>query len=247
VLIPAIDLMGGRVVQLEQGERLKIATDDLTGWIDRFRGFPMVQVIDLDAAAGRGDNAALVAAICAALPCQVGGGVRSPDRAQALTSLGARRVIVGTALFRAGQPDGEQAQAFADAVGVPMLVAALDSRGGRVVVNGWRTATQTSACDAARALAPFAGAFLYTHVDTEGLLTGTDIDAVRAVQGASDRPVIAAGGIRSLDEVDRLDALGVDAVVGMAIYSGRLDFEAARASTGRYPARNRQSGSSACS
>jgi phosphoribosylformimino-5-aminoimidazole carboxamide ribotide isomerase len=247
VLIPAIDLMGGRIVQLEQGERLKIASDDLAGWIDRFRGFPTVQVIDLDAATGHGDNSALVAEVCSALPCQVGGGVRTPDRAQALLDLGARRVIVGSALFNAGQPDVERAKVFADDVGVPALIAALDSRGGRVVVNGWRTTTQTSACDAARALAPFCGAFLYTHVDREGLLTGTDIDAVLAVKGATDHPVIAAGGIRSLDEVDRLDALGIDAVVGMAIYSGRLDVRAALASNARYPARNPRSGSSACS
>ena len=222
MLIPAIDLMEGRVVQLEQGERLRIASDDLDGWIDRFRGFPIVQVIDLDAAMRQGDNSALVAAICGALPCQVGGGVRTADRAKTMLDLGARRVIVGSALFRDGEPDLDKARQFASAIG-ERLIAAVDSRGGRVVTHGWRETTAATPADAVRALDPFAGAFLYTHVDTEGLLNGIDLDAVMAVRAATTKPVIAAGGIRSLDEVDRLESAGVDAVVGMAIYTGSID------------------------
>ena len=222
MLIPSIDLMDGRVVQLEQGERLRIASDDLDGWIDRFRGFPIVQVIDLDAAMRRGDNSTLVAAICRALPCQVGGGVRTTDRAGKMLDLGAQRVIVGSALFRDGEPDLDQARQFASAIG-ERLIAAVDSRGGRVVTHGWRETTAATPADAVRALDPFAGAFLYTHVDTEGLLNGIDLDAVMAVRAATTKPVIAAGGIRSLDEVDRLESAGVDAVVGMAIYTGLID------------------------
>jgi phosphoribosylformimino-5-aminoimidazole carboxamide ribotide isomerase len=222
MLIPSIDLMGGRIVQLEQGERLRVVSDELDGWIDRFRGFPIVQLIDLDAAKRRGANTALVATICRALPCQVGGGVGTVDRARALIDLGARRVIVGSALFRGGEPDLDQARIFASAIG-DSFIAAVDARGGRVVTHGWRANTQAAPADAARALDPFAGAFLYTHVDTEGLLAGIDMEAVMAVRAATTKPVIAAGGIRSLDEVDRLEGAGVDAVVGMAIYTGLLD------------------------
>jgi phosphoribosylformimino-5-aminoimidazole carboxamide ribotide isomerase len=238
MLIPSIDLMDGRVVQLEQGERLRVASDDLQGWIDRFRGFPVVQLIDLDAAKGRGDNAPLVAEICRTLPCQVGGGVRTIERAKALIALGARRVVIGSALYTDGAPDVARAQAFAHALGGQAFVAAVDARRGRVVTHGWRGGTHTTPADAVRALSSFAGAFLYTHVDTEGLLSGVDMDAVLAVRAATTKGVIAAGGIRSLDEVHRLDDIGVDAVVGMAIYTGLLDPGAAlraRTRTGNGP------------
>src|SRR5690242_11427460 len=99
MLIPSIDLMGGQVVQLQQGERLALATDDLDGWIAKFAAYPLVQLIDLDAAMGKGHNAAMVRKVCGMLPCQVGGGVRSVDRARELIDAGARRVIVGSALF----------------------------------------------------------------------------------------------------------------------------------------------------
>ena len=229
MLIPSIDLMGGRVVQLEQGERLAIASTDLDGWMAKFAGFPLVQLIDLDAAMGQGDNRALVAKVCRELPCQVGGGVRSADRARELLALGARRIIVGSALFSAGDggvpPNGvnlERAAEFAQAVGVMNLTAAIDSRGGRVVIHGWKTTIDLTAIDAIRALDPYFGAFLYTHVDTEGLLTGFDVALVRPLAAATTRRLIAAGGIRSMDEVHALDAAGIDAVVGMAIYKGLI-------------------------
>jgi phosphoribosylformimino-5-aminoimidazole carboxamide ribotide isomerase len=223
VLIPSIDLMNGQVVQLQQGERLALASDDLAGWIERFSGFPIVQLIDLDAAMGKGDNRALVARVCAALPCQVGGGVRTPERAKELLALGARRVIAGSSLFDAQGVQVSRAAALADAVGSAALVAAVDSRGGQVVIHGWKTVVPISAADAMRTLEPHVGAFLYTHVDTEGLLTGLDLDVVKSVAAATTRKLIAAGGIKSMDEVNALDALGIDAVVGMAIYTGRID------------------------
>jgi phosphoribosylformimino-5-aminoimidazole carboxamide ribotide isomerase len=222
MLIPSIDLMDGRVVQLEQGERLVLASDDLDGWIARFSHFPAVQVIDLDAAMGTGSNDAIVHRLCQALPCQVGGGVRTPARAAALIEAGARRVIVGSSLFTQADVDREAAAAFRVAVGADRFVAAVDSRGGRVVIHGWKTTLPLAPADAVRALEPFAGAFLYTHVDTEGLLGGIDMAAVRAVAAATTRRVIAAGGIRSQAEIDALDQAGIDAVVGMAIYRGLL-------------------------
>ncbi|MEZ5316171.1 MAG: HisA/HisF-related TIM barrel protein [Vicinamibacterales bacterium] len=223
MLIPSIDLQGGRVVQLEQGERLRVADADLDRWVARFRDFPLVQVIDLDAATGRGSNAAIVGDLCRRLPCQVGGGLRDPERARAAMDAGARRVIIGSALFDASGARPDRARAFADALGRDAVVAAVDARGGRVVVHGWRTVTPVTPAEAVAALAPHAGAFLYTHVDGEGLMRGLDLDAVRAVRAATTRPLIAAGGIRDLAEVEALDRDGIDAVVGMAIYTGRLD------------------------
>jgi len=223
VLIPSIDLMNGRIVQLEQGERLALETDDVDGWIARFAGYPLVQVIDLDAAMGRAGNDALVRRLCRALPCQAGGGVRTVARAQALLDAGAHRVIAGSALYSNGGVNIDAARAFADAIPVDRLVAAIDSRGGRVVIHGWKTTLDISPEAAARALEPYAGVFLYTHVDTEGLLGGINLDAVRSVAASTSRKLIAAGGIRSHREIDLLDADGIDAVVGMAIYKGVLE------------------------
>jgi phosphoribosylformimino-5-aminoimidazole carboxamide ribotide isomerase len=223
VLIPSIDLQNGQVVQLVQGERLALQTRDLDAWIAKFARFPLVQVIDLDAAKGHGDNAALVARVARALPCRVGGGVRSAARAREVLASGARQVIAGSALFRDGGIDLAFAASLAEAVGRERVVAAVDGRGGRVVIHGWRTALEVTPAEAARALEPFCGGFLYTHVDTEGLMRGTDLAAVEAVRRATTRPLAAAGGITTREEIARLDAMGVDAVVGMAIYTGLLD------------------------
>jgi len=227
MLVPSIDLQDGRVVQLVQGERLALASDDLDGWIERFRRFPIVQVIDLDAAMGRGSNDALVRRVCGELPCQVGGGVRSVERAQTLLASGARRVIVGSAFYTADGVNLAAVQAFAGAVGRHRVIAAVDARGGHVTIHGWTTTLPVTAADAAAALSPHAGGFLYTHVDTEGTMAGLNLDAALAVRRATARRVIAAGGIRSLAEVEQLDALGIDAVVGMAIYTGEIDLDAA--------------------
>ena len=224
MLIPSIDLKGGAVVQLVQGERLAIRDDDVFRWVRRFGRFPKVQVIDLDAALGTGDN--LVRQIAGALRCRVGGGIRTVERAQEVLAAGAEQIIAGSALFKNGAPDLAFARALAEGVGRARVIAAVDSKGGRVVINGWKTALPLTAVDAVRALEPYCDEFLYTHVDTEGLMRGTDVEAIRAVRDATTRRVTAAGGITTQQEIDALDAMGVDAVVGMAIYTGALDPDA---------------------
>jgi phosphoribosylformimino-5-aminoimidazole carboxamide ribotide isomerase len=223
MLIPAIDLQGGAVVQLVQGERLAIRDTDVPAWVERFKRFPKVQVIDLDAAMGVGDNRQIVRHIAGALSCRVGGGVRTAARASELLAAGAQQVIAGSALFKDGRPDVEFARRLADAVGAERVIAAVDSRGGRVVIHGWKTALPLTAVEAVRALEPFCGEFLYTHVDSEGLMEGTNREAILAVRMATTRRLTAAGGITTREEIDDLDALGVDAVVGMALYTGKID------------------------
>ena len=225
MLIPSIDLQGGRIVQLVQGEKLAIEATDPEVWITKFSGFARVQLIDLDAAKGQGDNTAMVADICRRLPCRVGGGIRSIERATAVLGAGAHAVIVSSALFRQGAVDVVFARALAEAIGVDRVIAAVDSRGGHVAIHGWKTVLPVTAVDAVRALEPFCGEFLYTHVDREGLMQGTDIDAILAVRSATRRRVTAAGGITTWGEIDRLDAHQVDAVVGMAVYTGQLPLD----------------------
>jgi phosphoribosylformimino-5-aminoimidazole carboxamide ribotide isomerase len=222
MLIPSIDLQSGLIVQLVQGEELALSSADVDHWIARFSSYPKVQLIDLDAAKGVGQNEPLIRRICSSLPCRVGGGIRSTDRARTILSMGAEKVIVGSALFRDSAVDVDAAARFRDVIGASRLIAAVDSRGGRVVVHGWRTQLSITAVEAVQALEPFVSEFLYTHVDSEGLMQGTDMAAIRAVKDATRARVTAAGGITTQEEIDLLHTIGVDSVVGMALYTNRL-------------------------
>jgi phosphoribosylformimino-5-aminoimidazole carboxamide ribotide isomerase len=222
MLIPSIDLMGGKIVQLVQGRKKALEFDDFAAWVDCFSKFPLVQVIDLDAAIGTGSNVDLVRELAQQLPCQVGGGIRSVDAAQSALAGGAQRVILGSSLFAEDKLDLEFAERIANAVGADRLVFALDAIGGRVAIHGWRKTTVVTPLEMVRALEQWCGAFLYTHVETEGLLGGFPQEVIRPLRKATARQLIAAGGIRTQEEIDELHAMGVDAVVGMAIYRGLL-------------------------
>jgi len=222
MLIPSIDLMGGKIVQLVQGEKKALEFDNFEYWIERFAKYPLVQVVDLDAARGAGSNRLIVSQIVSRLNCQVGGGIRNLETAREVLQMGARRVILGSALLEDGKINAQFAATLASALGTAALMPALDSRGGRVAIDGWRTETTITAFDMIRALEPFCESFLYTHIDTEGLMGGIPMDAVNAIRQATTRRLVVAGGIKTQQEIDSLDALGVDAVVGMALYSGRI-------------------------
>jgi phosphoribosylformimino-5-aminoimidazole carboxamide ribotide isomerase len=222
MLIPSIDLMDGKIVQLVQGEKKKLEFDNFDYWIERFSKYPMVQLIDLDAARGAGDNRSLVKQIVGRLNCQVGGGIRSLETAQGLLNIGARKVIIGSALLTGGRINQEHARALADNLPRTALMFALDSRGGRVAIDGWRTKTAVTAFDMIRELEPFCESFLYTHIDTEGLMGGIPMEMVHSIRRATARHLVVAGGITEQQEIDSLDALGIDAVVGMALYTGKI-------------------------
>jgi phosphoribosylformimino-5-aminoimidazole carboxamide ribotide isomerase len=223
MLIPSIDLMGGRIVQLVQGEKLRLAFDDFEYWIEKFSRFPLVQLIDLDAAMRQGDNAELVEQVCKRLPCQVGGGVRSAERGKQLLDAGATRVIIGSALFtEEGSVNTAFAAELADALSAERIVAGIDTKKGRIAVKGWKANVDLTPDEAIPALEKYASAFLYTHVDGEGMMQGFPCDVARRLCMLTARQLIVAGGIRSQREVDALDALRVDAVVGMAVYTELL-------------------------
>jgi phosphoribosylformimino-5-aminoimidazole carboxamide ribotide isomerase len=222
MLIPSIDLMGGKIVQLLQGDKQELEFDNFDYWIERFSKYPLVQLIDLDAARGMGDNGPLVRQIMKRLKCQVGGGIRSVETARDLLEAGAHRVIVGSALMNEGKINHDHARGLADALGTARLVFALDSKGGRVAIDGWRQQTTVTAAEMIRALEPYCDTFLYTHIDTEGLMQGIPMETVRTIRDATSRRLVVAGGVTEQREIDELDAMGIDAVVGMALYTGRI-------------------------
>ena len=226
MLIPSIDLMGGRIVQLVQGEKLHLAFDDFEYWIERFSKYPLVQLIDLDAAMRQGNNTALVEQICRRLPCQVGGGIGTVERARDVLNAGARRVIVGSSLFKEEQGIGGVNTAFAQElstqIGAERLVAGIDARNGQIAIKGWKAQVALTPEQAIPALEPYAGAYLYTHIDGEGLMQGFPIAIAERLRALTQRQLIVAGGIRSQEEIDALAAIGVDCVAGMAVYTNLL-------------------------
>ena len=226
MLIPSIDLLGGRIVQLVRGEKLRLAFDDFNYWIEKFSRYPLVQLIDLDAAMRQGDNSALVAQIAGLLPCQVGGGFRTIERAKQALDQGAKRVIIGSALFSSDNNSASVNTAFAadlaNAVGPENLVAGIDTKAGRIAVKGWKANVELTPDQAIPQLNPYVSAFLYTHVDGEGMMQGFPIDVAARLRKLTQHQLIVAGGIRSQQEIDDLHTLGADAVVGMAIYTDAI-------------------------
>jgi phosphoribosylformimino-5-aminoimidazole carboxamide ribotide isomerase len=223
MLIPSIDLLGGRIVQLVQGEKLRLAFDDFEYWIERFSRFPLVQLIDLDAAMRQGENSVLVEQIAKRLPVQAGGGIHTIERARQVLEAGAKRVIIGSALFSTeGSVNTEFAAELAASVGAERVVAGIDTKNGRIAVKGWKAQVELTPDDAIPQLEPYAAAFLYTHVETEGTMQGFPIEVAARLRNLTKKQLIVAGGIRSQQEVDALDALGADAVVGMAVYTELL-------------------------
>jgi phosphoribosylformimino-5-aminoimidazole carboxamide ribotide isomerase len=224
MIFPCIDLMDGKVVQLVQGREKVLEAEPLVT-LEKFKAFPEIQVIDLDAAMGRGSNDGLVGQLASRAVTRVGGGVRSVERAKALAGQGAHRVIVGTAAFHAGGVNEDLLGAMADAIGKDRLIVALDSKDGRIVVKGWRESTGLAAEQVIGQLEPYCAGFLCTYVDKEGMMQGTDLGWFRRLRAATELEITAAGGITTLEEVRALLAMRVHATLGMAIYTGRLDLD----------------------
>jgi len=223
MIIPCIDLMDGKVVQLVQGREKALEGDSPEEMLRKFAAFPQIQVIDLDAAIGNGANDDLVHMLAGKAVCRVGGGVRSVERALALVAQGAHKVIVGTSAFSATGINAPFLAQLRDAVGRDRLVIAADSKGGRIVVKGWREATNFTAEEVLAQLEPYCSGFLCTYVDKEGMMQGTDLDWFRRLRAATSLEVTAAGGITTMDEVRALLDMRINAALGMAIYTGRLD------------------------
>lgn len=233
MIIPCIDLQDGKVVQLVQGREKALEGEAPLVMLEKFSAFGVIQVIDLDAAMGRGSNDAIVEDLARRAKPRVGGGVRTVARAKALIDAGAEKVIVGTAAYQGNGINQGLLEALDAEVGKDRVLLALDSKNGKIVIKGWQEALDLTAEEVIRRLEPYCGGFLCTYVDKEGMLEGTDIDWYRRLRESTDREITAAGGISTIEEIRALEEMRVHSALGMAIYTGRLDLaELARINQG---------------
>jgi phosphoribosylformimino-5-aminoimidazole carboxamide ribotide isomerase len=224
MIIPCIDLQRGKAVQLIRGRKSALAIDDVLGLLERFQSYPILHVIDLDAAIGTGSNSRWVKILSsrAKMKIRVGGGVRTVARAEKLLSWGAEKIIVGSAAFRDGKVAHDFLRQLRARVGHQKVILAIDTEGGHIVVRGWRQRLALRPEDVIPELEPYCSEFLSTYVDREGTMQGTNLAWFRRLRRLTKLPITAAGGIRSHKEVRALDQLGMHAAVGMALYLGKL-------------------------
>lgn len=224
MIVPCIDLQSGRAVQLVHGRKLRLAVEDVFGLLDRFRKYPLIHIIDLDAAMGRGSNARLVGRLCRKAPMRVrvGGGIRNVAKARRILAAGAEKVIVGSAAFRDGGINAPFLSRLAAAIGKKRIIVAVDTEAGRILVRGWQEKLRLTPEQVFPELGRYASEFLCTYVDAEGSMRGTNLRWFRELRKATRLPITAAGGIRSLKEVRQLEKLGMNAAIGMALYLNRL-------------------------
>jgi len=223
MIFPSIDLMNGKVVQLVQGKRenKKIEIEDVLGVARKFSNYN-IQVIDLDAAMGKGNNISTVKILCAKFKCRVGGGIRTVDKAKELVRAGAKKIIIGSAAFKDEKVDVLFLKILNKNIGRDKIIIAIDSREGKVVIKGWKESTNIDPVKIVKELEPYCSEFLYTYVDKEGMMEGTDFSTLRKLKFATTNEITAAGGISSMDEINRLERLGVNSVLGMALYTGKI-------------------------
>ncbi|MBU0628951.1 MAG: 1-(5-phosphoribosyl)-5-[(5-phosphoribosylamino)methylideneamino] imidazole-4-carboxamide isomerase [Nanoarchaeota archaeon] len=225
MIFPSIDLMNGKVVQLVQGkkENKKLEIDDVLGVARKFSKY-QIQVIDLDAAMGSGSNLSTVKVLCSKFPCRVGGGIRTVERAKELIKAGAKKIIIGSAAFKSdGTIDVLFLKQLNKVMGKEKIIIAIDSKDGKVVVKGWKESTGADPVKVVKELEKYCSEFLYTYVDKEGMMQGTDFSTLRKLKYATSNEITAAGGISSMDEINRLERLGVNSVLGMALYTGKIN------------------------
>jgi phosphoribosylformimino-5-aminoimidazole carboxamide ribotide isomerase len=228
MIIPCIDLQSGKAVQLVHGRKRALAVDDVLGLLDRFSSYPILHIIDLDAAMRKGSNARWIKLLCARakvrtkIKVRVGGGVRTVARAARILSWGADKIIIGSAAFKKGKVNQKFLGELKSRVGKNRVIIALDTERGHIVVRGWRERLKLRPAEVIPELENYCSGFLSTLVDNEGAMKGTDLKWFRELQRATKLPVTAAGGITTMREVNSLERAGMNSAVGMAIYTGKL-------------------------
>ncbi len=228
MLIPCIDLQDGQAVQLVHGRKRELAVADVFGLLKKFKSFPWLHLIDLDAAIGTGDNNDLARELCLharkryKLKVRVGGGIRTVARAEEIGKWGADQIIIGSAAFREGKINARFLTQLINKLSPVLIVIALDTAKGHVTIHGWRRKLTVRPENVMSQLKRFCAAFLCTDVDREGTMSGVNLDWFRKLRAATTHPIIAAGGIKSRREINALEKIGMDAAVGMAVYKNRL-------------------------
>ena len=217
MIIPSIDIMDGKAVQLKQGKEKVVEREDVFELAEYFGRFGEIAVIDLDAAMGKGNNTELIKELCKVADCRVGGGIRTIEKAKEILSYGAKKIIIGTAA----------SELFLSQLPRDKVLLAIDTRNGKIVTRGWQTETANTAEELVRRFDKLCSGYLYTIVEKEGMMGGTDVEAIKHIRSITDKELIAAGGISSIEEIVELDKIGASCQLGMSIYTGKISLEEA--------------------
>lgn len=215
MIIPSIDLMGGKAVQLRQGKEKVLEKDNVLELAKYYSRFGEISVIDLDAAMNQGDNEALIKEICKVAHCRVGGGIRDREKAKRILANGAKQIIIGTAAN----------EEFLSKLPKDKVLVAIDSKKGKVTTEGWTKEVNASPADYVKRFDNLCAGYLYTIVDKEGMMQGTDIDAIKEIREITNKTLIAAGGISTIEEIVTLNKMNISTQLGMCIYTGAVNLE----------------------
>lgn len=228
MLIPCIDLQDGRAVQLVHGKTRELEVADVMGLLVEFQHYAWLHVIDLDAAMEKGCNDDLTRQLCQAattrygMKVRVGGGIRTASRAEQARQWNSTQVIIGSAAFKGGTVNLPFLSQLRDTIGKDNVLIALDTANGRILVRGWREKLELQPKDVIASLEPFCAGFLCTDVDREGTMSGVNLEWFTRLRQLTSHSIVAAGGIKTRDEIEALEKLGMDAAVGMALYKKQL-------------------------
>lgn len=213
MIIPSIDIMGGKAVQLKQGKEKVYENENIDDLIEQYRLFPEINVIDLDSAMGKGDNKELIKRICQKVDCNIGGGIRSIELAKEYIEAGAKRIIIGT----------KATKEFLEQLPKEKVIVALDTKKGKLATYGWQKLEDQDIYKKMQELENYCEKYLITNVNVEGLNSGTDLQFFQTLVGKTKNDIMVAGGITTLEEIKAIHELGFDQVLGMAITSGKLN------------------------
>jgi len=227
MIIPSIDLMNGKAVQLKQGKQKILERDNPIDLAKDFNRYNEIAVIDLDAAMGKGKNNDVVKQICSVADCRVGGGIRQPERARELISWGASKIIIGSKAFENNQINYKFLANLNSTVGRQQIIIAIDAYEGEIVTHAWKHKTGLKLFEVVKELEQYAAEFLYTCVEKEGGLQGTDLETIEKLRQITTNQLTVAGGVTTMEEIRKLAKLEVDVQLGMALYTGKIKLDEA--------------------
>lgn len=232
MIFPCIDLMSGKAVQLIKGEKKALEVKDIDSLIEKFRPFGQIQLIDLDAAKGKGDNLSLIKNIIKKIDCRVGGGIRTIEKAEEILDAGAKKIIISSSIFKNNKINDKFLKDIDEKLDEAKIVIALDTIKENVVIKGWKKSTGINVFDIIKQLEPYCSEFLCTYVDKEGMLQGTNLDFFKRLRDSTSNDITAAGGITTIEEVKQLEEIGANSALGMAVYTGKIKLDDLKSLTG---------------